>query len=264
MARGHARRQSHRFVLAPRHSSNIVALEVQHFACCERSRFDGDKLTAVNPTVEIRLDFGEHGLAHRPPERVSQEPPFIHDGFPFHLPVARPGHGCMGVLCAVARLADDCPALRLCHNSLGLVPVGGGDLPMPLEHPIGTERRLGITGSVRCDLSRPRALESSGFEVLADLPATWAACLQVLPGIASDFRGAVLCGFRQPGNFRALIYKGEKTPKDLPERLCYVGFLRTKGRSVHFLFSRTQAPQLRPQAELYNGLLAVRLVEPAG
>ena len=74
---------------------------------------------------------------------------------------------------------------------------------MPLEHLIGTERRLGIAGSVRRDLGRPRALESSGFEVLADLPATWAACFQVLPGIASDFRGAVRCVFR-PGTFLCL------------------------------------------------------------
>jgi hypothetical protein len=134
------------------HPPDVVALEVEHLARRQRARFNRNELAGGDPPVEVLPDLGECGLTHRAPERVAHEVAFVHDCLALHLPVARPGHGCMGVLRPIARLALDLPVPRLCHNSLTLISEGGGDLPVALEHFLRTERCLGVASPMSRDL----------------------------------------------------------------------------------------------------------------
>src|SRR5205814_1018273 len=118
--------------------------------------------------------------------------------------------------CPAGRLVLGSAAPRLLHDSLGLIPVRGGDLAVARKRLVRAERGLGVARAVRSDLGRARALQASRFKMLADLPAARTARLEVLAGIAADLRGTVLSGVdlvaeppQPPGQLR-LIHGGRE------------------------------------------------------
>src|SRR5439155_24797267 len=147
------------------------------------SWFAGNEHAGGNPPVELGPDLGERGLTHRAPEPVPDELALIRHRLALHRPVAGPGHGGVCVRCPAGRLVRDSAAPRLAHDSLGLIPVRGGDLAVAREHLVRTEPGLGVSRAVRRDLGRPRALQPSRFKMLADLPAARTARPDVLAGI---------------------------------------------------------------------------------
>ena len=84
------------------HSRNVVAFQIDHLARSEH-RPDSLELTATNPRVQIGSHLRERRFAHGSFKRVTQQFAVLDDSLPFHVAIAGPRDGFLGMLCGSVR-----------------------------------------------------------------------------------------------------------------------------------------------------------------
>jgi hypothetical protein len=180
--------------LASAHLIDRFAFQLNHRGRGERAPWrallllDGDKVTSLDPAIDLLLDVVEARFPERPLQRVTQNRPFFHDRFALQVAIAGKRDGLsrnLSLLTFVLHVVHGLVSGRV-NDLRRLVSETLGDLLVPSLHLLVRHVELGFSRLVRRDLRRRGTLSIRCGQVVLDLLAARTGRVEVLACVASD------------------------------------------------------------------------------
>ena len=151
-----------------------------------------DELTSLDALLEVGPDLGQRRVSHRTPERVCQQVPLLGNSLTLQVSLFREGHPRVSNL--VSRDLGDVmrPCSRCRYDTLWLIAESRRHLLMPALHLVVRQSEFRFARLVRRDLRGCRAAAVFLCKMFLDLLPARTRSLQILAGVAFDFRLAAL------------------------------------------------------------------------
>jgi hypothetical protein len=186
--------------LAGTHPVDRLSLELHH-----RGRRDGptwhawlvldlDEFASLNASVDLVPDVVDARVSERSLQRIAQDRPFLHDRLALQIAIAREGDGPLRKVRLPMLVLNSIGAtvLRRFYDMRRLVTETVGEILVATLHLCVRHIELGLSRVVRRDLCRRRALSIRFGQVVRNLLAPWAGCVEVFARVPADFGLAAL------------------------------------------------------------------------